>query len=67
MNEGMLQELGVVRDEIDAIDAQMLALLNERAKCAQHVGEIKARYGEAGQVYRPEREAQVLRLSLIHI
>ena len=31
MNEGMLQELGVVRDEIDAIDAQMLVLLNERA------------------------------------
>lgn len=61
MNEGMLQELGVVRAQIDAIDAQILALLNERARCAQHVGEIKARYGEFGQVYRPEREAQVLR------
>ncbi len=61
MNEGMLQELGVVREQIDTIDAQMLALLNERAKCAQHVGEIKAKYGEAGHVYRPEREAQVLR------
>lgn len=61
MNEGMLQELGVVREQIDAIDAQMLALLNQRAKCAQHVGEIKARYGDAGYIYRPEREAQVLR------
>ncbi len=61
MNEEMLQELGAVRDQIDAIDAQLLVLLNERAKCAQHVGEIKDRYGEAGQVYRPEREAQVLR------
>ncbi|HMV19098.1 MAG TPA: chorismate mutase, partial [Rhodocyclaceae bacterium] len=57
----MLQELGAVRDQIDALDAQMLALLNARARCAQHVGEIKARHGEAGQVYRPEREAQVLR------
>ncbi len=61
MNEGMLQELGAVRDQIDAIDAQMLVLLNERARCAQHVGEIKAKYGEFGQIYRPEREAQVLR------
>ncbi|WP_349254956.1 prephenate dehydratase [Zoogloea sp.] len=61
MNEAMLQELGAVRDQIDALDAQMLALLNARARCAQHVGEIKARHGEAGQVYRPEREAQVLR------
>lgn len=61
MNEGMLQELGVVREQIDAIDAQMLALLNQRARCAQHVGEIKARYGDAGYIYRPEREAQVLR------
>ena len=61
MNEGMLKELGVVRDQIDSIDAQLLALLNERARCAEHVGEIKSRYGEAGHVYRPEREAQVLR------
>ncbi|WP_366945161.1 prephenate dehydratase [Zoogloea sp.] len=61
MNEGMLQELGVVREQIDAIDAQMLALLNQRARCAQHVGEIKAKYGDAGYIYRPEREAQVLR------
>ncbi|WP_374481594.1 prephenate dehydratase [Zoogloea sp.] len=61
MNEDMLRELGVVREQIDTIDAKMLALLNQRAKCAQHVGEIKAKYGDAGYVYRPEREAQVLR------
>lgn len=61
MNEGMLQELGAVRAQIDDIDAQILSLLNARAKCAEHVGEIKAKYGEIGQVYRPEREAQVLR------
>lgn len=55
------KELAVVRDEIDAIDAQILALLNKRARCAQRVGEIKAKHGEAGFIYRPEREAQVLR------
>ena len=61
MNEAMQKELGVVRDQIDSIDAQLLELLNRRARCAEHVGEIKSRYGEAGHVYRPEREAQVLR------
>lgn len=55
------QELSVVRNEIDSLDAQLLALLNQRAGCAQKVGEIKARHGDAGFVYRPEREAQVLR------
>ena len=50
-----------MREEIDAIDAQLLDLLNRRARCAQRVGEIKAAHGEADQMYRPEREAQVLR------
>lgn len=31
------------------------------ARCAQQVGEIKAQHGEAGIIYRPEREARVLR------
>ncbi len=55
------KELGIVRDEIDSIDGQLLELLNKRARCAQKVGEIKAKHGEAGFIYRPEREAQVLR------
>jgi chorismate mutase/prephenate dehydratase len=57
----LLAELSVVRTDIDAIDAQLLDLLNRRARCAQQVGEIKARHGDAGFIYRPEREAQVLR------
>jgi chorismate mutase / prephenate dehydratase len=60
MNE-LQDKLSLMRTEIDAIDAQLLELLNRRAKCAQQVGEIKAQHGEAGFVYRPEREAQVLR------
>jgi chorismate mutase/prephenate dehydratase len=54
-------ELLGVRNEIDALDTQILDLLNARARCARKVGEIKARHGEAGFIYRPEREAQVLR------
>jgi chorismate mutase/prephenate dehydratase len=61
MNDALEQELAVARREIDALDAQLLELLNRRAQCARQVGEIKARHGAAGHTYRPEREAQVLR------
>ncbi|MDR2786872.1 MAG: prephenate dehydratase [Candidatus Accumulibacter sp.] len=61
MSEPLERELAGVRDEIDAIDGQLLELLNRRARCAQRVGEIKARHGQWEIVYRPEREAQVLR------
>lgn len=61
MSDELKKELSAVRGEIDAIDAQLLELLNRRAGCAQKVGEIKAAHGEGGFVYRPEREAQVLR------
>jgi chorismate mutase / prephenate dehydratase len=46
------------RATIDKIDVAMLNLLNQRASYAQKIGEIK---GEADLIYRPEREAQVLR------
>ena len=49
-------ELQRLRDSIDGIDDRMLELLNERARLARAVGSLKA-----GQAYRPEREAQVLR------
>ncbi len=49
-------ELGQLRERIDALDGEMLRLLSERAQYAHRIGEIKH-----GNVYRPEREAQVLR------
>ncbi|MCP2040547.1 chorismate mutase/prephenate dehydratase [Neisseria sp. HSC-16F19] len=45
------------RQAIDAIDAQVLELLNRRAGHARAIGELKG----TGVVYRPEREAEVLR------
>ncbi len=45
------------REHIDALDAQMLLLINQRAEHARMIGEIKG----TGVIYRPEREAQVLR------
>ncbi|MBO14751.1 chorismate mutase, partial [Herbaspirillum sp.] len=48
-----------LRQKIDAIDAQILDLLNQRARVAQEVGHVKAETN--APVFRPEREAQVLR------
>ncbi|MFC5472726.1 prephenate dehydratase [Paraherbaspirillum soli] len=47
-----------LRQQIDAIDAEILALLNRRAQIAQQVGHVKAETD--APVFRPEREAQVL-------
>ena len=47
-----------LREQIDAIDRELLALLNRRAGVAQQVGEIKKHEGSV--VFRPEREAQVI-------
>ena len=41
MSDELKKELSAVRGEIDAIDAQLLELLNRRAGYAQKVGEIK--------------------------
>ncbi len=56
-------ELAKLRDQIDEIDQNIQALINQRAACAQRVAEVKqaAAGGETVQYYRPEREAQVLR------
>jgi chorismate mutase/prephenate dehydratase len=45
------------RAAIDALDEKIVVLLNERAAHAAAIGALKAN----GGVYRPEREAQVLR------
>src|SRR6267378_3178283 len=56
-------ELEQVRVRIDAVDEQIHGLINERARLAQQVGISKTRDGRTVDVYRPEREAQVLRLA----
>ncbi|MDP2198642.1 MAG: prephenate dehydratase [Sulfurimicrobium sp.] len=53
----MDKELRQHRDAIDAIDDAMLKLINDRARHAQAIGALKG----GGLVYRPEREAQILR------
>jgi chorismate mutase/prephenate dehydratase len=55
----MTDKLKPLREQIDAIDAQILDLLSRRARIAQEVGHVKAE--TRAPVFRPEREAQVLR------
>ena len=51
-------ELLALRERIDTVDRELLALLNRRAQLALEVGELKKLEGSA--VFRPEREAQVI-------
>lgn len=51
-------ELARLREQIDALDAQLLQLLNDRARVAEQVGEVKKREGST--FFRPDRVAQVL-------
>lgn len=53
--------LNEVRQKIDALDAQIQALISERAQLACAVRESKGELDSAVDYYRPEREAQVLR------
>ncbi|HEV7919967.1 MAG TPA: chorismate mutase [Thermoanaerobaculia bacterium] len=52
------QELSRLRDAIDRVDAVLVKLLNQRAKYAVEIGEIKGVLSLA--IYAPEREKQVL-------
>jgi chorismate mutase/prephenate dehydratase len=54
INPGLL----ALRDKIDALDRELLALLNRRMGLALEVGELKK--AEGSVVFRPEREAQVI-------
>lgn len=53
--------LSDVRLKIDALDAQIQALISDRARLAWAVRESKGQLASAVDYYRPEREAQVLR------
>jgi chorismate mutase/prephenate dehydratase len=52
----MTEDLKTIRERIDALDARLVKLLSSRARLAQRIGGLKQ-----GPVYRPEREAQILR------
>ena len=56
------EKLNAIRERIDSIDEQIQDLINERAAAAAEVAHIKQQGGGEAVYYRPEREAQVLRM-----
>lgn len=52
------EALLALRDQIDGLDKQLLTLLNQRARVAEQVGEIKR--AEGTPFFRPDRVAQVI-------
>lgn len=54
----MTDRLEELRRLIDDVDGRLLALLGERARLVQQVGELK--HTSNAPVYRPERESQIL-------
>lgn len=53
------ERIAKLRDEIDALDEKIQAAVTRRARHAREIGEIKRSAGMEN-VYRPEREAEVL-------
>ena len=52
------EALAPLRVQIDSLDQQLLSLLNQRARVAEQVGEIKR--AEGSPFFRPDRVAQVI-------
>ena len=52
-------ELDILREDIDRVDQEILALLNERFGYCIAIGEIKKREG-LQSVYVPEREQEII-------
>ena len=57
MNDSKLTAL---RAEIDALDKQLVELLNLRGQLAVDIAELKKQLQDETSFYRPEQEAQVL-------
>ena len=54
-----MSDLDALRKQIDALDTELLRLLNERATLAKEIGVIKNR--ESLPIYAPDREMKLLR------
>lgn len=52
-----IQRLAECRSQIDAIDLKILALLNERTRIVEEIGQIKQKLSLP--IYEPKREDQV--------
>ena len=56
--QAILDRIEELRGEIDDIDGQVLALLNDRAKFSLAIRQLKAQVGMS--LYIPQREASII-------
>lgn len=61
MDKALQARLLPLRGRIDALDEQILDLLNQRARAAREVGQAKLDFDTEEPILRPEREAAVIR------
>lgn len=61
MDKSLQASLVPLRERIDALDEQILELLNQRGNAALEVGKIKQQFDEDGPILKPEREALIIR------
>lgn len=59
-----LDEMDKLRQQIDALDRQLVDLLNDRARLANKIGEVKKTL--ALPVYNPKRETEVMQNVMNH-
>ncbi len=59
-----LAALARFRDEIDALDLELLALLNRRTKVVEEIGRVKE--AVSLPIYEPKREGEVFRNVIEH-
>jgi len=57
--DNKLQE---IRNQIDKLDQDIQNLISQRAQCARDIAKVKQELGNSEGFYRPEREADVLRV-----
>ena len=50
-----------IRQKIDAIDHQILKLIQKRGSLAQQIGDLKSLINTKTSFYKPNREAEILR------
>ncbi len=62
--EEALEALARYRDEIDALDLELLELLNRRTKVVEKIGQVKEAVNLP--VYEPKREDDVFRNAIEH-
>lgn len=60
MAKKLLQKLQPWREQIDALDVEILQLLNKRAQAALEIGKVKEGLDADDSILKPEREAQII-------